>query len=236
MTAPGKGWPTISSASRADLDQPLEVDAGRDPHLLAHEHQVLGADVARRPLMARERATAEARDRGIEVIDPHLQPCIRIGDPEAAGVVQVQRYARLRPALAHRAHQAADVGGRGPGHGVGKCYGLDANILLGRDLHAARDHLEHLADGHVAFEVAAERGHHREARHRQAVRPAGLDLARLDRGVVRKAAVLVALHEGLGRAERDRARQRQPVAMFQRPQKPLLVQPERGVRDVMAQR
>jgi hypothetical protein len=40
--------------------------------------------------MARERTAAEARDRGIEVVDPHLQPRIGIGDPEAAGAVQVR--------------------------------------------------------------------------------------------------------------------------------------------------
>ena len=63
LTEPGSGWPTISSARLRGLDQLVEVDAGLDAHLLAHEHQVLGADVAGRALVRRRTGSRRGRRR-----------------------------------------------------------------------------------------------------------------------------------------------------------------------------
>jgi hypothetical protein len=67
---------------------------------------------------------------------------------------------------------AVTAGGRAgsDSRGSGQPDRLDANIVRRRNRHAARDDLQLLADRDVAFEVAAERGHHREPRDRQAVR------------------------------------------------------------------
>ena len=97
----------MSSASRAHLDQLVEIDAGLDAHLLAHEHEILGADIAGGALVRGERAAAEAGDGGIEDRHAHLQPGIGVGDAHAARVVQVQRRASVRETLAHRADQRA---------------------------------------------------------------------------------------------------------------------------------
>ena len=51
------------------LDQRVEVDPGLDAEFLAKEYQVLGADVARRPLERRERTAAEAGDRAVEQVE-----------------------------------------------------------------------------------------------------------------------------------------------------------------------
>ena len=52
--------------------QGFQIKPGIDAHFLAHEDQILGADIARRRLVAGERTTAEAGDAGIET-----QPCRR---------------------------------------------------------------------------------------------------------------------------------------------------------------
>src|SRR6516225_191815 len=43
----------------ADLDQSVEIDTGIDAHLLAEQHQLLGADVAGGFWLTRERAATE---------------------------------------------------------------------------------------------------------------------------------------------------------------------------------
>src|SRR5581483_6792829 len=81
-----------------DLDQPVEIDAGPDAHLLAEQNQLLGADVAGRALLAGERAAAEAADGGVELLDSHAQAGVRVGNPQPARVVQMQRDLFFRPA------------------------------------------------------------------------------------------------------------------------------------------
>src|SRR5207237_128120 len=74
----------------ADLDERIEIDAGGDTHLLAEQHQLLGADVAGCLWLPGERATAEPADRRIELGYAHFEPGMRVGDRQPAGIVQVQ--------------------------------------------------------------------------------------------------------------------------------------------------
>ena len=66
------------------------------------------------------------------------------------------------------------------------------------DLHHPPSHLQHLVHRHVAFEVAAEGGHHAQSHHGQAVLLIHLDLVALHLFVLGVAAVGVVAHEGLG--------------------------------------
>src|SRR6185312_5867085 len=50
-------------------DERFEIDAGLDAHLVAHEDEVLGADIARRALVPGEGAAAEAGDRSVVAAD-----------------------------------------------------------------------------------------------------------------------------------------------------------------------
>ena len=45
-----------------DLDQRVEIDAGIDAHLLAEQHELLGADIASGLWLAGEWAAAEPAD------------------------------------------------------------------------------------------------------------------------------------------------------------------------------
>src|SRR5439155_19964337 len=58
----------------ADLDQRIEIDAGIDAHLLAEQHQLLGADVAGRLWLPGERAAAQPTYRRVELDYAHLEP------------------------------------------------------------------------------------------------------------------------------------------------------------------
>jgi len=83
----------------------------------------------------------------------------------------------------------------------------------------------------VALVVAAERRHHADPRHLDAVFEVqrGLLLHRLD--ILGVAAVQVFLGEALRRGQRDRAGDRQLVAEHERPVEPARVEPQRGVVD-----
>ena len=63
-SALGSSRPTISCASRAHVEQRVEIDAGLDPHVVEHVHEILGDRVARRA--GRVRAAAEPADRRVE--------------------------------------------------------------------------------------------------------------------------------------------------------------------------
>src|SRR5688572_416668 len=71
------------------LDQGLEVDAGVEAHLLQHEDEVLGGDVAARSWGMR--AAAEATQRGIERADVDIESGHHVGEAKAARVVKVSR-------------------------------------------------------------------------------------------------------------------------------------------------
>src|SRR5262249_8372095 len=85
------------------LEQLVEIEAGIDAHLLAHEHQVFRADVARGALVAGEGAAAEARVAGVEAVHAHLQRRVSIGDAHAARIVQMQVEAHAGMLVAQRA-------------------------------------------------------------------------------------------------------------------------------------
>src|SRR5262245_33905064 len=70
-------------------EQLVEVDARGDAHALEHEHQVLGDDVAAGA--GREGTAAESAERAVEVPHAFLVGGKRVGEAEAARVVQVRR-------------------------------------------------------------------------------------------------------------------------------------------------
>jgi hypothetical protein len=74
----------------------LEVDAGADPHFLAHEHKVLGAYIAGGAFVPGERAATQTGNRGIEHVHTHFEAGIRIRNGHTAGVVQMQADAKIR--------------------------------------------------------------------------------------------------------------------------------------------
>src|SRR5436190_24351795 len=55
------------------VDQGFEIDAGFDAHFVAHEYQILRADVARGAAVSRERTAAQPGDRTVEALHSHLQ-------------------------------------------------------------------------------------------------------------------------------------------------------------------
>src|SRR5215510_2322047 len=66
------------------------VDSGRRSHALEHEHQVFSDHVAART--RRERAAAEPAHRAVEVAHAFLVGGERVGEAEAARVVQVRGF------------------------------------------------------------------------------------------------------------------------------------------------
>jgi hypothetical protein len=84
------------------VDQPFQVHAGGDAHLLAHEDEVLGADVSCGTLVCGEGAAAETGARRVELRDAELQGRRGVGEPGAARVVQMQRQRKIGPRPAPR--------------------------------------------------------------------------------------------------------------------------------------
>ena len=143
-----------------DLEQSLEVDAGLDADLVAQVDEVLGGDVAGRVLEAGVRAAAEPGDRRVEIVDAHFHRRQRVGEPEPAGVVQVQVDALVGPAVLHLADHPPDRQRIGPAHGVGELDEANVDVVLAGDAHQPVDQADHVIRRDVAFVVAAERRHH----------------------------------------------------------------------------
>ena len=215
----------------ADLDQRVEIDAGADAHLLAEQHVFLGADIARRALRPREGAAAEAAHRAVELRHAEAQAGMRVRDREAAGVVQVQRDAQMRPARAHRADAALDPDRRRPAHGVRERDVGDRGAAFPGDGEAIGDGLHDRLRRDIALVVAAEGGHHADPRHRDAGRLVRPRLLAHGVQVLGMAAVEVLAAEGVRRAEADRADHAQPILERQRAVQAILVEPERGIVD-----
>jgi hypothetical protein len=146
MSLPGSGWPTMPSAICAHVDERVEVDAGRDAHLLAHEGEVLGADVAGRAGVAREGAAAQAGAGAVEACRrPSAGRHEGIGHGRAARVVQVQPQAQRGPALAHGAdHRGMALGWAQPTVSASRRDGR-AQAELGHHVEHLRHALHHVA-------------------------------------------------------------------------------------------
>jgi len=90
----------MSSASLAQLISAIEIDfPSRWPHLLAHENQILGADIASGTTMSRRRGKPpRAREpTNQKARHAHLESRKSIRDaPLAARVVQMQAQIRRR--------------------------------------------------------------------------------------------------------------------------------------------
>src|SRR5688572_3545958 len=87
--------------------QLVEVDARAHTHRLEHEHQVFGDDVAARA--GRERAAAEPAKRTIEMAHAFLVSGERVGQAQAAGVVQVGRLELLADLFSDPGEEALDL-------------------------------------------------------------------------------------------------------------------------------
>ena len=203
----GSWWPTISSAMR-----PTSISLSRstpvlDAHLLAQQHQLLGADVAGRALLAGERAAAQAADGGIEAAHAHAQAGMRVGDGQAARVVQVQGELHVRPARAHLAEHALDARRRRPAHGVGQREQRDLGAGLGGDRQPVLERADHLRRARCRPGSCSRRPPSRRcgrpARRVERCRR-GLLAHRLE--VLGVAAVEVLAREAFRRGQRDRRR------------------------------
>ena len=70
----GQGTADDFLGQPGDLDQAIDVEAGLDAHLLAHEGEVLGADVAGRAVGRGERAAAQAAIEASNLVTPRRRP------------------------------------------------------------------------------------------------------------------------------------------------------------------
>ena len=98
------------STRRATSINARKIDSGVEPGLFQEVDQVLGADVAGGA--RRERASAEAGDRRLELAHAEVEPDHHVGESHAARVVEVERDRKLRMTLARIAStRRATVGG-----------------------------------------------------------------------------------------------------------------------------
>ena len=101
--------PELAFEPLGDGDQRVEVDAGLDPLAVEQVDEILGADVPGRA--RRERAAADAADRGVEHRRAGLERRVRVREAGVARVVQVhadwaaERH-RLADELRHLARHA----------------------------------------------------------------------------------------------------------------------------------
>src|SRR4029077_9514308 len=130
---------------------------------------------------------------------------------------------------AHIAQHALDAHRRRPAHRVGQREILDVGAGFLGDSETIFQGRNDLRWRNVALVVAAERRHHADPRHLDAVfeMQRGLLLHRLD--VFGVAAVQVLLGETFGRSQRDRAGDRQLVAEYEGPVEYARVEPQCGV-------
>src|SRR5690606_35952249 len=137
----------------------LQVDARLHAERVQQVHDVLGGDVAGG---ARdERAAAQAAEGGVEARHAGAQAGHEVGDPQAAGVVQVQHQGHAGGGRADLVHQALDAHRVGEPGGVGDRQLLDPGLGdAGRQPHDALGrHLVHpAAEGalHAAADGQAE--------------------------------------------------------------------------------
>src|SRR5207302_6503756 len=98
------------------LQQRSEIDAGRRAHALEHEHQVLGDDVAAR---ARGEGTAaQAAHRAVEVAHAFLVGGERVGEAQAARIVEMRAFQLVADFLLDQREQSFHLGGIRVPHGI----------------------------------------------------------------------------------------------------------------------
>src|SRR4051812_4870066 len=134
------------------FEQALEVDAGGDAHRLEHEHEVLGDHVAARP--RRERAAAEAGHRAVEMAHAFLERRERVGEPQAARVVEVGALQLFSNGFPNFGEKALHLRRIGVADGIGERDAVAELGERGGDAH-------HVVLGHRPLYGAAERGRYR---------------------------------------------------------------------------
>src|SRR5687767_1991479 len=132
--------------------QLVEVDAGLHAHRLEHEHQVFGDDVAARA--GRERAAAEPAKRTVEMAHAFLVSGERIGQAQAAGVVQMSRLELPADLFSDSGEEALDLCRVCVAHRIGQADAVTELGQRNRDAH-------HVVLRHCALQRATERGGHR---------------------------------------------------------------------------
>src|SRR5688572_13088866 len=133
----------------AGLEKLVQRDAGPDAHALEHEHQILGDHVA--ACAGGERTAAEAAHRAVEVAHAFLVGGERVGEPEAASVVQVRGLELRTDFPPYLPEQSSDLRGIGVSHGVGEADEVAEFRKRHRDAH-------HVVFRHFALHGAAEGG------------------------------------------------------------------------------
>src|SRR5712692_2404374 len=98
------------------LQQRIEIDAGRHAHALEHEHQVLGDDVAAGA--RREGTAAEAAHRAVEVAHAFLVGGERVGEAQAARIVEMRAFQLVADFFLDESEQSFDLGGIRVSHGI----------------------------------------------------------------------------------------------------------------------
>ena len=125
----------MSSASRAHSMSAVEIDARRDPHLVAHEHQVLGADIAGGALVA---AKGQPPSPATELSKIDARPSRarhrRWRSPMPRVSCRCSDSVSLGDSRPHLADQSPDRHRRRPGHRVGERSHLRLHAMLGRDV------------------------------------------------------------------------------------------------------
>ncbi len=164
-------------------NQPVEIDAGRYPHLLEHVHDVLGGRHAGRPAVATVGAATNAArcrlDLQLAVGVKDAQGGVDARQSHAAAVVQVQvERADVGPALADRLELLLDDVRHAPAHRVAQHHPRDRDpgTIPQRVLAAQQPHP--LLDAEATLEVRAPGGIDRDSRLACLARERRLDDAR----------------------------------------------------------
>src|SRR5579863_8918163 len=85
------------------IDQRVEIDTRLDSHLVAHEDEILRANIPRRALMPGKGAAAQAGASRVIEAHAHLQPGEGVGDAHAARVMKMKTELELGEAVSNRA-------------------------------------------------------------------------------------------------------------------------------------
>ena len=148
----------------ADLDQRVEIDAGVDAHLLAEQHQFLGADIAGRALLTGEGAAAEPADGRVELRHAELAA-------PACALATASPRVSCRCSAIRMSGQRARTSPTPRSMRIGVAQPIvsasEKSVMLGAGLGGDRSPsasvLHDLRRRDVALVVAAEGGHHADA-------------------------------------------------------------------------
>ncbi len=152
-----------------DVDQQVEVDTGVVTHQRQRMHDLLAADVAGGARCIR--AAPDAAERRIEAVGAGGYAGQHIGQPHAAGVVEVQRQFGIRPAPAKGRGQRGDLARIGHAGRVAKSHATGAEFI-----DEALAPSEHRCHRDVALHRAPETARQGNVDRDASVKRKGVDL------------------------------------------------------------